>query len=63
MANRGDDGQMLTTRDVAALFRVHPKTVEEWRHRGIGPRYLKLPTGTVRYTRSAVSSWSRSRLT
>lgn len=39
----------LTTKEVAELCRVSVRTVENWRCRGQGPRYICLGTGQIRY--------------
>ncbi|MFI1148716.1 helix-turn-helix domain-containing protein [Streptomyces sp. NPDC020817] len=47
-----DQHVWLTPREVAARLRVHPGTLANWRHQGIGPRYTKLssaPSAPVRY--------------
>lgn len=33
----------LTQDDLAARWRMSPRTLERWRQRGIGPVYVKLP--------------------
>lgn len=47
----------MSTADVARELRYSPKTVENWRFEGRGPKFIKLPTGTVRYRRSDVDAW------
>ena len=39
----------LTPQELVKLCKVSMRTVESWRHRGKGPRYIKLPNGQVRY--------------
>jgi hypothetical protein len=36
-------------RDAAEFLGVHYRTMQNWRGRGVGPRFIKLPTGAVRY--------------
>ncbi|QPC98172.1 helix-turn-helix domain-containing protein [Qipengyuania soli] len=38
----------LTTAEVAARWRMSPRTLEGWRDKGIGPNYHKFG-GSVRY--------------
>ena len=33
---------LYTTKQVAGLLHVHPVTLRQWRHDGIGPIYLKI---------------------
>ena len=53
-----DPNDVLTSREVAALLKVKVVTVDKWRQRGQGPRYIKLGAAAanspVRYTRAAV---------
>ncbi|WP_307873954.1 MULTISPECIES: helix-turn-helix domain-containing protein [unclassified Frankia] len=48
--------ELLRTVEVAALLKVPPGTLRQWRHRGFGPRGFALG-GTVRYRRSVVDAW------
>ena len=47
---------ILTTREAAALLRLAPRTLERYRVKGGGPRYLKIG-GAVRYTRLDLLEW------
>ena len=58
-----DLDEMLDTKAVAAMLGVSPTTVQCWRHRGKGPRYLKVGpsrTGSVRYRRGEVARYLRA---
>ena len=44
-----DQQKFLTSKDVAQLCRVSPRTVENWRRRCQGPEYVKTGTGHVLY--------------
>ena len=48
----------LTTAQVAALFEVAPGTIRYWRHRGTGPRGVRVGR-SVLYPRSSVDAWRR----
>jgi hypothetical protein len=55
-----DHRTLGTTEEVAAYLKdVPPKTLAEWRSRGIGPRYLKVGRH-VRYRWSDVEAWLAS---
>ncbi|MCD9145782.1 helix-turn-helix transcriptional regulator [Streptomyces albireticuli] len=57
-----DKIEWLTSREVATQLRVHPGTLANWRHQGIGPRYTKLstaPNSAVRYRSDHVESYLR----
>lgn len=47
--------RLLTPEEVAALFRVHPRTVGNWRRRG-RLAAVKTPGGQYRHPESAVSA-------
>jgi hypothetical protein len=52
----------LTSDEVAALLRVRPATVAQWRWRRRGPAFVKLadgPAGKVRYERREVERWMK----
>jgi hypothetical protein len=38
-------------------------TLQQWRYSKIGPPWLKLPTGAVRYKPEAVAAWAESNTT
>ncbi len=48
--------ELLTTGELAELVGLKPRSLEEWRRFGRGPRFVRLPKG-VRYPVSAVSRW------
>lgn len=43
--------------DFAAYIDRPEKTLAEWRYRGIGPKYIKVQNGYIRYRRSDVEAW------
>lgn len=52
--------EWLTPREVATKLRVHPGTLANWRHQGVGPKYTKLspaPNSPVRYRSDDVDSY------
>lgn len=51
-----DDGDLLTTAEVAALTRTPISTVRYWRHLGAGPRSFRLGRRVV-YLRQDVQDW------
>lgn len=51
---------LLDNEQTAALLGIKPNTLEIWRHKGKGPRFVKLGRAAqapVRYQRSAVAEW------
>ena len=51
--------KLLRPEDVANLLGVPAKTLEMWRYRGTGPRFVKLGR-LVRYVESDLDEWVRS---
>lgn len=49
-------GRLLTTTEVAELLRAPVETVRYWRHRGTGPRSVKVGT-RVLYAERDVEAW------
>ena len=54
--------QLLRQDEVAKILDVSPRTLEAWRHRGGGPRYLKLTERCIRYRRRDLLEWVEARL-
>ncbi len=52
---------LLTTRQVARMFGLSFRAVEEWRRRGRGPKFLQLTSRVVRYRREDVERWLQGR--
>lgn len=52
---------LYTAAEVAELLRVRKNTIDKWRQRGRGPRFLRIgtqgPSGRIRYTRAAVEEY------
>ena len=48
--------ELLTTGEVAALIKVSPATLVDWRHEQKGPRYYKMGR-EVRYKLSDIIKW------
>jgi excisionase family DNA binding protein len=52
---------LLSTREAAALLGVPRRTLEGWRLRGNGPRFVRMPRA-VRYRREDLETWVALRL-
>ena len=53
---------LLTTEELARRWRLHPKTLSNWRVKGMGPRFIKLgdgDKGAVRYRLEDVLAFER----
>ena len=50
-------GRLLTAREVAERLGFHPKTVLDWRKRGVGPPATVLHNGCIRYGEAKFDAW------
>lgn len=51
----------LTTREVAAILRIAPQTLEKARSTGLGPQIPFVKVGrAVRYVRDDLSAWTKA---
>lgn len=49
--------QLLTTAEAATLLAVSSRTLEGWRAKLVGPRYMKLSDNVVRYSPKDLEAW------
>ena len=50
--------QLLTTAQAADVLGVKPKTLENWRAEGCGPKHLALSPRVIRYKLTEVMAWA-----
>jgi predicted DNA-binding transcriptional regulator AlpA len=53
--------QLFLPAEVAALLRIEPRTLADWRYRGVGPPYIRLGGRDVRYRRSEIERFLADR--
>ncbi len=59
----GDDPEQLLRQEQAALMLgLTPRCLENWRHRGGGPSYVRVSARCIRYRRSDLHEWVEARL-
>jgi predicted DNA-binding transcriptional regulator AlpA len=58
----GDD-HLLPPLQLAVVLGLSTGALEAWRHKGLGPRYIKLNERVLRYRVSDVRAWLRERAT
>jgi hypothetical protein len=51
----------LTEKQLAALFNLQPKTLQNWRWSGKGPPFVKLPSGAIRYEEAGSQEFMKRR--
>ena len=54
--------RLLLPFEVAEILRVEVETLEGWRSKGTGPRYLKIGKREIRYRPSEVLRWLDERV-
>ena len=57
----GADDDLLSTNDLAEWFNLSHQWFEIGRHKGYGPKFVKLGPKRVRYRRADVLEWLRAR--
>ena len=53
--------ELRSTRQVAEFLGVSPRTLEDWRLRGGGPRFVRMGSRVVRYRPREVARWIADR--
>ena len=51
----------LSEREAASSMRLSPNTLRKWRGQKIGPPFVKISSRCVRYYRSDLDAWMKSR--
>lgn len=49
--------KLLTTKEAAERLGLASGTLENWRVSGIGPRYVKVGSRSIRYEAAALDEW------
>ena len=52
---------LLNTRQAAALLGLSPRSLEDWRLRGYGPRFVRMSPRAVRYRPRELARWVAER--
>lgn len=51
------DEPLWTTQQTAKVLNASEQTLANWRWRGVGPAFLKLAGGAIRYKPETVRAW------
>jgi len=57
-----DPEALLDEVQAAALLGFSPRALQAWRHRGGGPKFVKVSSRAVRYFRKNLIEWAEERL-
>jgi Helix-turn-helix domain len=49
---------LKSEREAAKILAVEVKTLTNWRWRGVGPVFIKFPTGAIRYDEAALAAYA-----
>jgi excisionase family DNA binding protein len=49
--------KVMTTKQAAEYLAMSHKTLEDWRRKGEGPRFIKVGSRSVRYRQSELDAW------
>ena len=58
---KGNDDDLITSKELARWFRVSLSWVEQSRTRGYGPPHIQISPNAIRYRRDHVLSWLAER--
>jgi hypothetical protein len=61
MAKEDFGDQHLTQSEAALFLRIEPRTLESWRSRGCGPRFVAYSKRCIRYRLSDLKAWVAER--
>jgi predicted DNA-binding transcriptional regulator AlpA len=50
-------GRLLRQEEVSDLLGEAPRTLQEWRCRGVGPPWVRLPSRAIRYPEARLLEW------
>ena len=53
---------LITERDAAKFLGLTDRTMQAWRRKGGGPRYVKISSRCVRYRRADLRGWADARV-
>ena len=56
-----DSEQLIGAAEVALRYGIEPRTLADWRRRGIGPAPVRLTSRLIRYRRRDVEQWLAER--
>ena len=53
---------LITERDAAKFLGLTDRTMQAWRRKGGGPRYVKISSRCIRYRREDLREWADARV-
>ena len=56
-----NDERLLREKPAAKYMDLSVRTLQAWRHRGGGPRFIRISSRCIRYRKSDLDEWLESR--
>src|SRR6516165_585618 len=56
-----NDDVYLNEKELSALLKVSPRTVQRWRENGQGPPFSRIGTRSIRYSLKSCRTWAENR--
>ena len=53
---------LLTEKQTAERLGLTPRALQQWRQRGLGPRFVRISAACIRYRPEDLTAWVQSRL-
>jgi predicted DNA-binding transcriptional regulator AlpA len=54
--------KLLTTKQAAEMLQLSASTLEDWRWKRIGPRFIRVSGGCIRYDEVELEAWLKGRV-
>lgn len=61
-ASREDLDRLVDEREAASILCYSVRALQNWRHRGGGPKYVKVSARSIRYRRRDLLDWIEARI-
>ena len=49
--------ELLTQTDAAEILKIGARSLEQWRYKGIGPKFVRISGRAIRYRQSDIDAW------
>lgn len=59
--NNQDPNTLVDEREAASILCYSVRALQNWRHRGGGPRFVKVSSRSIRYRRADLLKWIEER--
>ena len=60
--SKHDPNALVDEKEAASILCYSVRALQNWRHRGGGPRFVKVSSRSVRYRRSDLAAWIEERI-